>query len=377
MYTSLAFYYSEANLHDTSHQFSAPSIQLQLQKLTNWLSDEHLQFHQWYKLIAHETQKTSLYDNPTGVNLSNVMPLLDQLYLKFTPLTELHCQLVYNPLTLPQSQSIFPGIKVYDCQSTQDSLDVCSTLYEPLVNSSESTKWNLSPLLDRFMTWYQFGQTYLASIVRTKHLGEVDRLSDSFSSRLIYKGYAGAVMQHPFSVPTSGEVQRHLNAIKDRLKRHKAVSQADLIKELNPLISQWLTPWQLTIRWQTLTYCEDRLRRLLQRWAKRRHPNKGWGWISHKYWRMGPIASKGVFWLSVLQTSSPPSRGAAGVSFFLKEQLVQLVQTWVTTSLVVEVPSFNQWQFICLESKQVLVPYTMLSLKKWRKSRSFEDFLLY
>lgn len=377
MYMSLAFYYSEANLHDTSHQLSAPSIQLQLQKLTNWLSDEHLQFHQWYKLIAYKTQKTSLYDNSTGANLSNVMPLLDQLYLKFTPLTQLNCQLVYNPLTRPQSQSIFPGLKVYDCQSTQGLMSVCSTLCEPLVNSSEATKWNLSPLLDRFLAWYQFGQTYFASIVRTRHLGEVDRLSDSFSSRLISKGYTGSVIHHPFSVPTSGEVQTHLNAIKDRLKRHKAVSQGDLIKELNPLISQWLTPWQLTIRWQTLTYCEDRLRRLLQRWAKRRHPNKGWGWVSHKYWRMGPIASKGVFWLRVLQTSSTPSRGTAGVSFFLKEQLVQLVQTWVTTSLVMEAPSFNQWQFICLESKQVLVPYTMLSLKKWRKSRSFEDFLLY
>jgi hypothetical protein len=373
MYTSLSFYYLDTTLQATSTLPSAPAVQVQLQHLTDWLIDEYLQYQQWSSLLTYEKQQSKVYGSSTAVTLGSSTHALDQLYLRFMPLTGFTSQLLYYPLTLNYSRSIFTGLRVNFLKSRQVSIGV---IFCP----DEIDTFNLQSLVERFMSWYKFAQLHLDSTVRLLHLNEDDCLSNTFSSRLLSKWCSGSHLkfQAPhFSGPTAGEVHTHLTMIKDRIKRLKGVSQADLITELNFIINQWVRTWSLTVRWQTLSYCEDRLRRLLQRWAKRRHPNKGWSWVFQKYWRMGPSATKGVFWLTLLQASSPSSNLPTEVWVALKGQLVEFVQTLVKSSLMLDATSFNQWQFVCLESNQVLMMHTTLNLKKWRKSRSFYNFLLY
>jgi hypothetical protein len=37
----------------------------------------------------------------------------------------------------------------------------------------------------------------------------------------------------------------------------------------------------------------------------------------------------------------------------------------------------SQWQFVCLDSDAILLTHTAFTLKKWRKNRSFNHFMLY
>ncbi len=63
------------------------------------------------------------------------------------------------------------------------------------------------------------------------------------------------------------------------------VSQPKLINTLNPIIRGWCnyqTPWNSSQAYSQLNYV---VFRLLWRWAKRRHPNKGHKWIAKKYWK--------------------------------------------------------------------------------------------
>jgi len=60
---------------------------------------------------------------------------------------------------------------------------------------------------------------------------------------------------------------------------------ARLIGQLNPIIKGW-TDYYATVSSKTMFSKLAHLTFIkLKRGAKRRHPNKSWGWIYHKYWR--------------------------------------------------------------------------------------------
>jgi hypothetical protein len=211
-------------------------------------------------------------------------------------------------------------------------------------------------------------------------LQEESRMSDSFSNSLICKWLEAYHMtgqfkslSPPFVGPTQAEVLSHVNQVKMQIKRLKAVSQSYLIPQLNHMIRQWVSLWDVSVRWQTLWYCDDRLRRFLQRWAKRRHPNKGWGWVRHKYWQMDSRISRFVFWLDLL--AQTPHNPLFGLKF--KSPLMSLLSTKTQDYLDVEPSSCHSRQFFCVESTTALVTYSGFPLKKWRKSRAFDYFLLY
>jgi RNA-directed DNA polymerase len=85
--------------------------------------------------------------------------------------------------------------------------------------------------------------------------------------------------------PSRGAQQRHQQAIRTRVRRQRAVSQAALIAELNPLIRGWARYYATVVAKETFTALDAWLFALLLRWAKRRHPTKGATWITRKYWR--------------------------------------------------------------------------------------------
>jgi RNA-directed DNA polymerase len=85
--------------------------------------------------------------------------------------------------------------------------------------------------------------------------------------------------------PSKEAIQQHYQKLQNVIDRHVATPQARLIGQLNSIIKGW-TDYYATVSSKAvfsklahLTFIK------LKRWAKRRHPNKSWGWIYRKYWR--------------------------------------------------------------------------------------------
>lgn len=384
MYHSLTFYYASSSLQDgTTDQPLPLNVPGQLQPSHEWLKIEHSQHQQWISQLMYDYETSYCYDVQGFVDLQRLTSAFDPFYVDFTPMLLMSSKLFYSQLTGFNARTSLPGLSL-DCGE--------SARFPPLEWQKMTTMYSgsftqeyagLPQLLARFVAWFKFSKLYCSFYVRKVNLEEDGRVSETFSNRLLCywlrnRSFAAQIqgVYTPYMEPTHNEVHNHLKRLKEHINRMKTVSQSDLIVELNCFIHHWVSAWNLNIRWSTLMYCEDRLRRLLQRWAKRRHPNKGWGWICHKYWRVGPTASKCIFWLWLLSNMRPPSKMRTVMRSNLKAQLVNLVQMRLC-DCVSEVSSFTNWQFFCMESRQGLLPYTVMCVKKWRKSRSFDSFLLY
>lgn len=385
MYNSLTFYYSNYNLKDgITDRCLNLNVPWQLEKSNEWLKTEHLQHQQWTSHVMRDYETSYRYEVHTFVTSKVLTFMPDPFYFEFTPALEMSSKLLYSQLTGYHTQSIFPGF-IQDLSNSRGFQLLDWQKFTTLdADSFTRDPQPLQQLLPKFVAWFTFYKLYLSFYVRKVSLEEDGRVSEVFSNRLICHWLGSRRFESqsqglntPFIGPTQSEVHNHLKQLKEHINRMKAVSQATLIYDLNSVITRWVLVWGFNIRWSTLSYCEDRLRRLLQRWAKRRHPNKGWGWVCHKYWRLGPIATKCVFWLCLLNNVYDSSKKQNIMPSSLKVQLVKLFQMRLYDSVSVETSSFNHWQFFCVESKENLLPYTVMPLKKWRKSRSSDYFLLY
>ena len=68
------------------------------------------------------------------------------------------------------------------------------------------------------------------------------------------------------------------------LQKGLALPQDVLIQKLNQKLTGWANYHQTVCAKTTFKHVDHVLYNLLYRWAKRRHPNKGNGWILRKYW---------------------------------------------------------------------------------------------
>lgn len=383
MYNSLTFYYSNSDLNEGLHDqtFTLNSL-WQLQTSTPWLEKEHFQHQQWTTTITHDYESSYASEVQAFVSSKPALSVFETLGLDFAVVLMNSSKLLYSQLTICENRSMFPGLLHHRLLSLKFQPLGYQKCTANLVKSGVSVNSELKLLLARFVAWFKFSKSYLSFYVRKINLEEDGRMSDTFSNRLVChwlsnKSFMSSMdgVYVPFMEPTQSEVYKHLNHLKERIQRMKAMSQFDLISTLNSIINYWVLVWGLYMRGSILIYCEVRLKRLLQRWAKRRHPNKGWGWVCHKYWRGAPSSKRYVFWLWMLRNLSPFSKKCVDSS--VKSSLVNVCQTALNECTHLESTSFMNWQFFCNDSKEVLIPYTVLPFKKWRKSRSFEYFLLY
>jgi len=380
MYTCLPFYYP-STLDPPLDTPTPPNVHLQLHQLTNWLTYEHLQYHQWAGVITREYENSTLYEVKTVVQQQIPNSSIELFCFNFTPVNLLSSKLFHSQLTLCQTCSMFPTLEKVFLRSEGFYLVEWSEIN---VVRSWPLEPSLKPLLARFVAWFQYSKIYLSFYVRKVCLQENGQLSETFSNRLMSQWLKGQPIasqtkwfSQPFVCPTQADVRCHLNIVKECFKRLKAVSQSRLIDELNPMIERWVSTWDLSVDWRTLSYCDDRLRRLLQRWAKRRHPNKGWSWVCYKYWRVGIIATKCVFWLRLLTNLGNLQRFENAWVPGVPSQLVKLLQGKLKECMDLESSSLSQWQFVCLDSDATLLTHTAFTLRQWRKNRSFDYFLLY
>ena len=76
-------------------------------------------------------------------------------------------------------------------------------------------------------------------------------------------------------------------ALGKRVDRYTAAPQAALIGDLQPRIRGWTRYYACVCSKRAFGSADNWLFGKLCRWARRRHPGKGWHWVARKYWRDG------------------------------------------------------------------------------------------
>ncbi len=85
--------------------------------------------------------------------------------------------------------------------------------------------------------------------------------------------------------PSKEKQKAHYNQIASNIESHRAVSQAALIKHLNPVIRGWANYYATVVSKAAYKDLDNLLYQKLRAWAKHRHPKKNGKWVSKKYWQ--------------------------------------------------------------------------------------------
>ena len=85
--------------------------------------------------------------------------------------------------------------------------------------------------------------------------------------------------------PNKESVKSIYSSIRVCVTNHKTVKQEELIRMITPKIIGWTNFFSHSAAKQTFSRLDNLLFKLLWKWAKRRHPNKGNQWIKAKYFK--------------------------------------------------------------------------------------------
>lgn len=85
--------------------------------------------------------------------------------------------------------------------------------------------------------------------------------------------------------PSKETTQRHMRELKNRIKKKRAGSQPELLKELNPVVRGWANYYKTVVASYAFSKCDHLLHYQLRRWAQFKHPQKSAHWRKQKYWR--------------------------------------------------------------------------------------------
>ncbi len=83
--------------------------------------------------------------------------------------------------------------------------------------------------------------------------------------------------------PASKSVKALLDKVRKIVKTNKSATQANLILQLNPVIRGWAMYHRHVVAKSWFSSIDAQIWRLLWKWAMRRHPTKGAGWVRQKY----------------------------------------------------------------------------------------------
>jgi RNA-directed DNA polymerase len=103
--------------------------------------------------------------------------------------------------------------------------------------------------------------------------------------------------------PSQTAVSRHYQSIKEVIGNNLAATQAQLIGQLNPIIRGWANYYATVSSSDTFARLSYLTYYKLERWARRRHPNKSRHWVSRRYWRL-----ETGYWLFAPQNGRPLHR---------------------------------------------------------------------
>jgi len=84
--------------------------------------------------------------------------------------------------------------------------------------------------------------------------------------------------------PSEQGVAKFLEKIRGVIESKKSIPQESLIRILNPIITGWANYYKTGTSSQTFQRVDWEIFRKVWQWAKRRHPQKGKGWVKEKYY---------------------------------------------------------------------------------------------
>ena len=84
--------------------------------------------------------------------------------------------------------------------------------------------------------------------------------------------------------PSEEAIQRHMATLDTKLQQSRTLTQAHLIRELNPVIAGWAAYYNGFVPATTLRHYDDVLEQKLLRWASKQHPGKDRNWLLTRYW---------------------------------------------------------------------------------------------
>lgn len=84
-------------------------------------------------------------------------------------------------------------------------------------------------------------------------------------------------------VPDKERVKRHIDAMRDIIKRMEKRPQSELLDTLNPIVRGWTQYYAFTDNKDTFRYCDERMFWRLMRYACNRHKAKGKKWVIRRY----------------------------------------------------------------------------------------------
>lgn len=108
--------------------------------------------------------------------------------------------------------------------------------------------------------------------------------------------------------PSRRNVLELLSELQGLIRIQKAATALDLIRQLNSKLRGWANSQCHLVASRTFAYVDKSIFKTLWRWAKRRHPHKGKGWVRQRYFRTGST-QEGIF--------SAPSRNRDGTWGYL------------------------------------------------------------
>ena len=84
--------------------------------------------------------------------------------------------------------------------------------------------------------------------------------------------------------PSKKNTHVFLEKARGVIRRARGWNQADLIRQLNPVLRGWANYHRHIVAARTFKKVEAALWQSLWRWARRRHHQKSWNWIASRYW---------------------------------------------------------------------------------------------
>ena len=86
--------------------------------------------------------------------------------------------------------------------------------------------------------------------------------------------------------PSKKSMCRLLTRIRDMVRKNRAETQEKVIRTLSPQIRGWAYYHRWICARKTFEKIDNEIFQILWKWATRRHPNKGLGWIKAKYFKV-------------------------------------------------------------------------------------------
>ena len=83
--------------------------------------------------------------------------------------------------------------------------------------------------------------------------------------------------------PANKSVKSLLEKVREIVKTNKSATQEGLIRQLNPVVRGWAMYHRHVVSKSRFSSIDAQIWRLLWKWAMRRHPSKGAGWVRQKY----------------------------------------------------------------------------------------------